>query len=141
VNCEDPEAACWVTALALEFRNTFGKDVLVDLIGHRKHGHNEGDDPSFTQPLTYAELKGKRPIWEQYGARLLSEGVVDQAWIDAAVADYKRAFNDAQAAVTPEAKGAASPMHGKMLGRSLNSQKASFLTQSSARSLRSALKR
>lgn len=114
VNCEDPEAACWVTALALEFRNTFGKDVLVDLIGHRKHGHNEGDDPSFTQPLTYAELKGKRPIWEQYGARLLSEGVVDQAWIDAAVADYKRAFNDAQAAVTPEAKGAASPMHGKI---------------------------
>ncbi len=112
VNCEDPEAACWVTALALEYRNAFGKDVFVDLIGHRKHGHNEGDDPSFTQPLTYAELKGKRPIWEQYGARLVSEGVVDQQWIDASVAAYKRDFSDAQAAVTPASGGGAT--HGQL---------------------------
>jgi 2-oxoglutarate dehydrogenase E1 component len=114
VNCEDPEAACWVTSLALEFRNTFGKDVFVDLIGHRKHGHNEGDDPSFTQPLTYAELKGKRPIWEQYGARLVSEGIVDQGWIDSAVAEYKRVFGEAQEAVTPAAGGPATPLHGRL---------------------------
>lgn len=115
VNCEDPEGACWVMSLALEYRNVFKKDVFVDLIGHRKHGHNEGDDPSFTQPLTYAELKSKRPIWEQYGARLVAEGVVDQAWIDAAVADYKSFFSRAQEAVTPAAKGLATAIHGRLI--------------------------
>lgn len=114
VNCEDPEAACWVTALALEFRNTFSKDVFVDLIGYRKHGHNEGDDPSFTQPLTYIELKSKRPIWEQYGARLIAEGVVDQGWVDAEAAEYKRIFAAAQEAVKPASAGPATALHGRL---------------------------
>jgi 2-oxoglutarate dehydrogenase E1 component len=69
VNAEDPDATCWVAELALQYRHTFGKDVIIDIIGHRKYGHNESDDPSFTQPLTYQELKGKTPIWQQYGER------------------------------------------------------------------------
>lgn len=114
VNCEDPEAACWVVALALEFRNRFAKDVFVDLIGHRKHGHNEGDDPSFTQPLTYAELRGKLPIWQQYGERLVAEGVVGQEWIDSSARAYKEEFSRAQESVTPAVGGPACPLHGRL---------------------------
>jgi len=115
VNCEDPEAACWVTALAVEFRNTFGKDVFVDLIGHRKHGHNEGDDPSFTQPQTYSELKSKRPIWQQYAERLIREGVTTQEYVDTFVAEYKRSFGAAQERMVPGVQGEACATHGRLV--------------------------
>ncbi len=95
VNAEDPEAACWVTRLAVEYRNTFGKDVFIDLIGHRKHGHNEGDDPTFTQPLTYVEVKTKDPVWRAYSARLEAEGVVTNEFVNEAQAGYKRLFAEA----------------------------------------------
>ena len=58
---------------------------------YRRFGHNEGDEPSFTQPLMYAAIKKHPPISEIYGERLIAEGVVDQAWIDAATKDYRRA--------------------------------------------------
>jgi 2-oxoglutarate dehydrogenase E1 component len=112
VNAEDPETACWVGQLALEYRNTFGKDVFIDLIGHRKHGHNEGDDPSFTQPLTYAELKGKPPLWQTYSARLVSAGIVDQAFVEEAQADYKKHFADAQGRTQAVTEADARVLHG-----------------------------
>lgn len=114
VNTEDPEAACWITQLALEYRNTFGKDVIVDIIGHRKYGHNEGDDPSFTQPLTYQETKSKKQMWQQYAEKLIAAGVVDQAFVDALQADFKREFAAAQERVTAGALGEASAVHGKV---------------------------
>jgi 2-oxoglutarate dehydrogenase E1 component len=112
VNAEDPESACWVGQLALEYRNTFGKDVFIDLIGHRKHGHNEGDDPSFTQPLTYSELKGKKPLWQTYSERLISAGIVDQAFVDQAQADYKKHFADAQNRTQAVSEEDARVLHG-----------------------------
>jgi 2-oxoglutarate dehydrogenase E1 component len=115
VNCEDPEAACWITKLAVDFRNTFGKDVFVDLIGHRKHGHNEGDDPSFTQPLTYNELKSKRPIWQQYGERLVREGVVTQDFVDSLAAEYKQEFASAQERMAPALQGEACATYGRIV--------------------------
>jgi 2-oxoglutarate dehydrogenase E1 component len=96
VNAEDPESACWVSQLALEYRNTFGKDVIIDLIGHRKYGHNEGDDPSFTQPLMYAELKSKKPLWQQYSSRLIAAGIIDEAFVQESVESYKKNFAAAQ---------------------------------------------
>src|SRR5690606_14165905 len=62
VNGEDVEACCWAAELAMEFRQRYGRDVVVDMYCYRKYGHNEGDDPSFTQPLTYAELAGKKSV-------------------------------------------------------------------------------
>lgn len=112
VNAEDPETAWWVGQLALEYRNAFGKDVFIDLIGHRKHGHNEGDDPSFTQPLTYAELKGKKPLWQSYGERLVAAGIVDQDYLDNSQTEYKKFFAEAQGRTQAVSEADARVLHG-----------------------------
>ena len=74
VNGEDPEAACYVAELALEFRQTFHKDVVVDMYCYRRHGHNEGDEPSFTQPLMYAKIKDRPSLTEIYTETLILRG-------------------------------------------------------------------
>ncbi len=71
VNGEDPEAALWVTKLAFEYRQIFKKDVVIDLFGYRKHGHNEGDEPGFTQPLLYEKIKNHPSVRESYSQTLL----------------------------------------------------------------------
>ena len=88
VNGDDPEAVTFCCKLAAEFRQTFGRDIVIDMWCYRRFGHNEGDEPSFTQPLMYAAIKQHPPISEIYGKRLIAEGVVDQAWIDQATKDY-----------------------------------------------------
>jgi len=75
VNGEDPEAAVYVARLALEYRQRFGKDVVVEVICYRRHGHNEGDEPSFTQPLMYEKIKGRSPLHVLYGEQLVEEGI------------------------------------------------------------------
>jgi 2-oxoglutarate dehydrogenase E1 component len=74
VNGEDPEAAVYVADLALDFRQTFKKDVVIDMFCYRRHGHNEGDEPSFTQPLMYAKIKDRPTISELYTEQLIMRG-------------------------------------------------------------------
>jgi 2-oxoglutarate dehydrogenase E1 component len=81
VNGDDPEAVTWCCKLAIEFRQKFGRDIVIDMWCYRRFGHNEGDEPSFTQPLMYSAIKKHPPISEIYGKKLMAEGVVDQAWI------------------------------------------------------------
>ncbi|MFD1786847.1 2-oxoglutarate dehydrogenase E1 component [Sphingomonas floccifaciens] len=82
VNGDDPEAVTFATKMAIEFRQTFHRDVVIDMWCYRRFGHNEGDEPSFTQPLMYAKIKQHPGVSKIYGDRLIAEGVVDQAWID-----------------------------------------------------------
>jgi 2-oxoglutarate dehydrogenase E1 component len=82
VNGDDPEAVTYCCKLAIEFRQTFGRDIVVDMWCYRRFGHNEGDEPSFTQPQMYSAIRKQPPISEIYGARLIEEGVVDKQWID-----------------------------------------------------------
>lgn len=79
---EDPEAALFVAGLALEYRQAFGKDVVMEIICYRRHGHNEGDDPSFTQPLMYAKIDQRPTVDQVYAERLRAAGV-DSETIDA----------------------------------------------------------
>lgn len=86
VNGDDPEAVTFATKMAIEYRQTFHRDVVVDMWCYRRFGHNEGDEPGFTQPLMYKAIRSHPPVSEIYGKRLIEEKVVDQAWIDDAVA-------------------------------------------------------
>jgi len=81
VNAEDPDAVVRIGKLAAEYRATFGSDVVVDLIGYRRHGHSEVDDPTITQPVLYERIKNHSPLWKIYAERtgidasLIVEGV------------------------------------------------------------------
>src|SRR6476469_6547023 len=88
VNGDDPEAVTWTCKLAIEFRQRFNRDIVIDMWCYRRFGHNEGDEPSFTQPLMYAAIRQHPPISEIYGERLIDEGVVDQAWIERTTKEY-----------------------------------------------------
>ncbi len=74
VNGEDPEAVAQVTRLALDFRHEFRRDVMIDMYGFRRHGHNEGDEPSFTQPVLYRAISKRPSLQESYLERLLKLG-------------------------------------------------------------------
>ena len=85
VNGDDPEAVVFAAKVATEYRQKFGKDVVIDMFCYRRFGHNEGDDPSFTQPLMYKKISGQPSTREIYSRRLIAEGVITesdlQAWI------------------------------------------------------------
>jgi 2-oxoglutarate dehydrogenase E1 component len=95
VNSEDIDGSCEVTKLALEYRARFKKDVVIDLIGYRKYGHNEGDDPTFTQPLLYAAIKQKKPLLEQYTHRVNESGLIPPSESKRLLEEYEGWF-DAQ---------------------------------------------
>ncbi|PLX81288.1 MAG: 2-oxoglutarate dehydrogenase E1 component [Desulfuromonas sp.] len=75
VNGEDPEAVVHATQLALEYRQQFARDVVVEVICYRRYGHNEGDEPAFTQPLMYERIRQRPPLHEIYAERLIKDGV------------------------------------------------------------------
>ncbi len=76
VNGDDPEAVVHVARVATEFWHEFGKDVVIDVVCYRRHGHNEGDEPAFTQPLMYAQIKQQPTTRELYAEKLVKEGVI-----------------------------------------------------------------
>jgi 2-oxoglutarate dehydrogenase E1 component len=76
VNADDPEAVAWTAKLAIQYRQKFHKDIVIDLIGYRRHGHNETDEPMYTQPLMYKKIKNHPTCLTQYTERLTSEKVM-----------------------------------------------------------------
>jgi 2-oxoglutarate decarboxylase len=82
VNADDVQACVSAVRLAFAFRQEFGHDVLIDLIGYRRFGHNESDEPAYTQPEMYAKIKGKKRVSELWADRLVAEGVVSQEEVD-----------------------------------------------------------
>jgi 2-oxoglutarate dehydrogenase E1 component len=90
VNGDDPEAVVHVARIATEFRQTFKKDVVIDMFCYRRHGHNEGDEPAFTQPLMYRQIRGHPTTREVYAGRLAAEGAVTAQEADALVAHWQR---------------------------------------------------
>ncbi len=83
VNGDDPEAVTFACKLAIEYRQKFGRDIVIDMWCYRRFGHNEGDEPSFTQPQMYAAIKKHPKISVIYSDRLLSDGVIDDGFVEA----------------------------------------------------------
>ncbi len=80
VNGDDPEAVTFASKLAIEYRQRFHRDIVIDMWCYRRFGHNEGDEPGFTQPLMYKTIKTKPPVSEVYAPRLVAQGVIDANW-------------------------------------------------------------
>ncbi|CAN5420016.1 2-oxoglutarate dehydrogenase E1 component [soil metagenome] len=88
VNGDDPEAVTFACKMAIEFRQTFHRDIVIDMWCYRRFGHNEGDEPSFTQPLMYDRIRQHPGVSEIYGKRLIEQGVIDQAWADETIKQF-----------------------------------------------------
>ena len=97
VNAEDPESCLFAAKLAVEIRQKFHCDVFIDLLCYRKYGHNEGDEPSFTQPLQYQMIRAKKPIRQIYHVQLLSAGHLEQKMAEALDLQFKETLKSALA--------------------------------------------
>ncbi|AAQ58746.2 2-oxoglutarate dehydrogenase E1 component [Chromobacterium violaceum] len=93
VNGDDPEAVCYVMQAALDYRMTFKKDVVIDLVCYRKLGHNEGDDPFLTQPMMYKKIAKHQGVRAMYAERLVQEGVLKAEEADAQIQAYRDALD------------------------------------------------
>ena len=102
VNADDPEAVCFVTRFALEYRMKFHKDVLIDLVCYRRHGHNEADEPAATQPLMYQVIRKKPTARQMYAEKLAGEGVVSAAEAAAMIDQYRDGLDQGK----PQARAA-----------------------------------
>jgi 2-oxoglutarate dehydrogenase E1 component len=89
VNGDDPEAVVFAAKVAVEYRQKFGKPVVIDMFCYRRFGHNEGDEPSFTQPLMYSKIRSHKSTLELYSEKLVSEGHVTAAEVDKMKADWR----------------------------------------------------
>jgi 2-oxoglutarate dehydrogenase E1 component len=102
VNADDPEAAVFVARLALEYRMRFHKDVVIDLVCYRRHGHNEADEPAATQPAMYKVIRQHPTTRQLYAERLVAEGTLTQADADALPEQYRDGLDEGR----PQARAA-----------------------------------
>ncbi len=96
VNADDAEAVVFTVQMALEYRQKFHRDVFIDLLGYRKHGHNEGDEPRFTQPVLYKIIERHPDLLQLYSRRLIDDGVIDAATVEHMESEFQ---NHLEAAV------------------------------------------
>lgn len=95
VNGDDPEAALWVTKIAFEYKYVFKKDVVIDLFGYRRHGHNEGDEPGFTQPILYDKIKSHPSVRKIYLNKLVSDGIISSEEAERIQQEYEKVLSKA----------------------------------------------
>ena len=105
VHGEDPEAVVHVSRLAADYRMTFKKDVVIDLVCYRRYGHNEGDEPYFTQPLMYERIRERPSLNRIYADRLMEEGLVEKSQLD----EFEKTISDRLASDFEEVHGSACP--------------------------------
>ena len=94
VNADDTEAVVHAMLFALDYRMAFGGDVFIDLLGYRKYGHNEGDEPRFTQPVLYKIIARHKNPRDIYAEKLIVDGIIDQAYVNKIESDYKAKLDE-----------------------------------------------
>jgi 2-oxoglutarate dehydrogenase E1 component len=102
VNADDPEAVCFVTRFALDYRMKFHKDVVIDLVCYRRHGHNEADEPAATQPLMYQIIRKKPTVRQLYADKLAAQGILSAAEASAMMEQYRSGLDEGK----PQARAA-----------------------------------
>ncbi len=113
VNGDDPESAAYVARLAVDWRERFHRDVVIDLVCYRQFGHNEGDDPTFTQPLMYEQISKHPSVRKLYQAKLIGRRTVSAADCEQIAAQFNAEFDAAlEQARASDPKSAFAPMHG-----------------------------
>ncbi|MCA0403365.1 MAG: 2-oxoglutarate dehydrogenase E1 component [Proteobacteria bacterium] len=99
VNGDDPEAVIFATQIAFDFRMKFKRDVVIDLVCYRRHGHNEADEPAVTQPAMYKKIKTMRPLREIYAEELVKQGLINNEQVSQEMEDYRSKLDKGQAVV------------------------------------------
>jgi 2-oxoglutarate dehydrogenase E1 component len=99
VNGDDPEAVVFATQIACEFRMKFKRDVVIDLVCYRRHGHNEADEPAVTQPMMYQKIKSIHPLREIYAQQLVAKGLITDEEVNKLVEEYREKLDKGQAVV------------------------------------------
>ncbi|NCF36010.1 MAG: 2-oxoglutarate dehydrogenase E1 component [Gammaproteobacteria bacterium] len=94
VNGDDPEACVFIAEIAVKYRETFQRDVVIDMVCYRRYGHNEADEPAVTQPLMYQKIRNHPRLADLHAQRLIDEGFTTREKIDDMVADYRRALEE-----------------------------------------------
>ncbi|XP_016892630.1 2-oxoglutarate dehydrogenase-like, mitochondrial isoform X2 [Cynoglossus semilaevis] len=102
VNADDPEAVMYVCRVAADWRTTFNKDVVIDLVCYRRFGHNEMDEPMFTQPLMYKQIRRQEQVLKKYSDKLIAEGVGAQQEFEEEIAKYDKICEEAYASSKDE---------------------------------------
>ncbi len=116
VNSDDPEAVVHVSRIAVEFRQRFKRDVVIDMVCYRRHGHNEGDEPGFTQPLMYKAIRSHPTTRELYAKQLTAENVVTEAEADHLVQEFTKRLEGDFEASTAFKPNKADWLEGKWAG-------------------------
>ncbi|KAA0107690.1 multifunctional oxoglutarate decarboxylase/oxoglutarate dehydrogenase thiamine pyrophosphate-binding subunit/dihydrolipoyllysine-residue succinyltransferase subunit [Mycolicibacterium sp. P1-5] len=123
VNGDDPEACVWVARLAVDFRQKFKKDVIIDMLCYRRRGHNEGDDPSMTQPYMYDVIDTKRGVRKTYTEALIGRGDISMKEAEDALRDYQgqleRVFNEVRDLEKHEVEPSESVEEDQMIPRGM----------------------
>ncbi len=123
VNGDDPEACVWVARLAVDFRQKFKKDVIIDMLCYRRRGHNEGDDPSMTQPYMYDVIDTKRGVRKTYTESLIGRGDISMKEAEDALRDYQgqleRVFNEVRELEKVEVEPSESVEEDQMIPRGM----------------------
>ncbi|WP_439923302.1 2-oxoglutarate dehydrogenase E1 component [Nitrobacter sp. JJSN] len=122
VNGDDPEAVVFAAKVATEFRQKFHKPVVIDMFCYRRHGHNEGDEPSFTNPMMYKKIAAHPSTLELYAKRLTAEGVITEAEIEKLKADWRARLDTEFEAGTGYKPNKADWLDGKWAGLKLADQ-------------------
>nr|MCH9721995.1 multifunctional oxoglutarate decarboxylase/oxoglutarate dehydrogenase thiamine pyrophosphate-binding subunit/dihydrolipoyllysine-residue succinyltransferase subunit [Actinomycetes bacterium] len=124
VNGDDPEACAWVARLAVDFRQEFGKDVIIDMLCYRRRGHNEGDDPSMTNPAMYDVIDTKRGVRKSYTEALIGRGDISMKEAEDALRDYQgqleQVFNEVRELEKHEVEPSESVEMAQMIPRGMS---------------------
>ncbi len=118
VNGDDPEAVVHCIRLAMDYRLRFGDDVVIDLVCYRRHGHNEGDEPGFTQPRLYTKIRKRPPVRQLYGERLKEMGILSEAEAKAIQERHRADLNSAYDSIQSRPPGPDEPyeLRGRWAG-------------------------